>query len=116
MFAVLFFSDKVSLCIYGCPRTRAHFVDKAVLELRDLLAFPSQAEVKACATTPSAQWSTTHSAIKNNEFMKVLGKWMGLENIIMSEVTQSQKNTHGRHSLILTQKRSEYPRSSSHPT
>jgi hypothetical protein len=41
-----------------------------------------------------------YSAIKNNEFMKVLGKWMELENIIWSEVTQSQKNTHGKYSLI----------------
>ena len=40
------------------------------------------------------------SAIKNNEFMTFLGKWMELENIILSEVTQSQKNTHGLHSLI----------------
>jgi hypothetical protein len=40
------------------------------------------------------------SAIKNNEFMKFLGKWIELENIILSEVTQSQKNTHGMHSLI----------------
>jgi hypothetical protein len=28
------------------------------------------------------------SAIKNNEFMKFLGKWMELEIIILSEVTQ----------------------------
>ena len=35
-----------------------------------------------------------HSAIKNNDFMKFLGKWIELENI-PSEVTQSQKNTHG---------------------
>ena len=41
-----------------------------------------------------------HSAIKNNEFMKFLGKWVELENAILSEVTQSQKNTHGMHSLI----------------
>ena len=41
-----------------------------------------------------------YSAIKNNEFMKVLGKWMGLENIILSEVIQSLKNTHVMHSLI----------------
>jgi hypothetical protein len=41
-----------------------------------------------------------YSAIKNNEFMKFLGKWMDLENIILNEVTQSQKNTHGIHSLI----------------
>jgi hypothetical protein len=41
-----------------------------------------------------------YSAIKNNEFMKFVGKWMELENIILSEVTQSQKSTHGMHSLI----------------
>ena len=32
--------------------------------------------------------------------MKFLGKWLDLENIILSEVTQSQKNTHGILSLI----------------
>jgi hypothetical protein len=32
--------------------------------------------------------------------MKFLGKWMKLENIILSEVTQSQKKTHGIYSLI----------------
>ena len=32
-----------------------------------------------------------HSAIKNNEFMQFLGKWLKLENIILSEVTQSQR-------------------------
>nr|AAH19508.1 Heatr5b protein [Mus musculus] len=41
-----------------------------------------------------------YSAIKNTEFMKFLGKWMELETIILSEVTQSQKNTHDMHSLI----------------
>ena len=41
-----------------------------------------------------------YSAIKNNEFMKFLGKWMDLEDIILSEVTQSQKNIHDIHSLI----------------
>jgi hypothetical protein len=30
-----------------------------------------------------------YSAIKNNDFMKFLGKWMEVENIILSEVTQS---------------------------
>ena len=40
-----------------------------------------------------------YSAIKNNELMKFLGKWMELENIL-SEVTQSQKNAHDMHSLI----------------
>jgi hypothetical protein len=41
-----------------------------------------------------------YSAIKNNEFMKFLGKWIDLQHIILSEVTQSQKNTHDMHSLI----------------
>jgi hypothetical protein len=39
-------------------------------------------------------------AIKNNEFVKFLGKWMDLKGIILSEVTQSQKNSHDMHSLI----------------
>jgi len=41
-----------------------------------------------------------YSAIKSDDFMKVLGKWMELENIILSEVTQSQKNIYGMLSLI----------------
>jgi hypothetical protein len=41
-----------------------------------------------------------YSAIKINDFMKSAGKWMELENIILSEVTQTQKNTHGMHSLV----------------
>jgi len=40
-----------------------------------------------------------YSAVKNNDFMKFLGKWMELENIILSEVTQSQENTCGLQSL-----------------
>jgi hypothetical protein len=42
-----------------------------------------------------------YPAIENNEFMKFLGKWLHLVDIILSEVTQSQKNTHGMHSLII---------------
>jgi hypothetical protein len=41
-----------------------------------------------------------YAAIKNNEFMKFLDKWMDLEDIILCEVTKSQKNTHDMHSLI----------------
>ena len=35
-----------------------------------------------------------YPAIKNNKFIKFLGKWMNLEDIILSE------NTHDDHSLI----------------
>jgi hypothetical protein len=41
-----------------------------------------------------------YSAIKNNEFMKFVGKWMYLEDIILSEITQSQKKSLDMHSLI----------------
>ena len=41
-----------------------------------------------------------YSDIKNNEFMKFLGKWVEIENVILSEVAQPQKNTHSMHSLI----------------
>jgi len=31
---------------------------------------------------------------------EIIGKWIELENIILSEVTHSQKNTNDMHSLI----------------
>ena len=33
-----------------------------------------------------------YTAIKNNEFMKFLDKWMDLYDIFLSEITQSQKS------------------------
>ena len=39
-------------------------------------------------------------AIKNNGFMKFLNKWMNLEDIILIEVIQSQKNRHDMHPMI----------------
>ena len=41
-----------------------------------------------------------YSAIKNNGFMKFLGKWMCLEDVTLGEVTQSQKKSLDKHSLI----------------
>ena len=40
------------------------------------------------------------SATKNNDFTKFTRKWMDLENIILSEITQSQKNMYGIYLLI----------------
>jgi hypothetical protein len=48
-----------------------------------------------------------YSPIKNNEFMKFLGKWMFVEGIILSDVTQSPKKSLAMHStdkLVLVQK------------
>ena len=41
-----------------------------------------------------------YTGIKNYEFMKFLGKWIDLEDIILSEVTQSQTKSLDMHSLI----------------
>jgi hypothetical protein len=41
-----------------------------------------------------------YSAIKNNGFLKFLDKWIYLEDIILSELTQSQKESLDIHSLI----------------
>jgi hypothetical protein len=40
------------------------------------------------------------SAIKNEDILSFVGKWMELENIILSEVTQTQKDMHAMYSLI----------------
>jgi hypothetical protein len=48
--------------------------------------------------TKNVVWYNSYLAIKNSDFMKFLGKWM--ENIVLHEVSQSQKNTHDMHSLI----------------
>jgi hypothetical protein len=41
-----------------------------------------------------------YAAIKNNEFMKFLDQWMDLDDIILSEITQSQKKKYDMPSLI----------------
>ena len=37
---------------------------------------------------------------KNNDILKFAGKWMELENIILSEITQTQKDNYHMYSLI----------------
>jgi hypothetical protein len=41
-----------------------------------------------------------YSAIKKNEILSFAGKWMELENIILSEVSQAQKTKNPMFSLI----------------
>ena len=41
-----------------------------------------------------------HPAIKNEDIMNLQANGMELENIILSEVTQTQKDMHGIYSLI----------------
>ncbi|KAM7330352.1 hypothetical protein ACRRTK_011965 [Alexandromys fortis] len=41
-----------------------------------------------------------YSAVKNKDFLKFAYKWMEIENTILSEVSQTQKEEHGMYSLI----------------
>ena len=41
-----------------------------------------------------------YSATKNEDILSFEGKYKELENIILSEVTQVQKDMHGMYSLI----------------
>jgi hypothetical protein len=41
-----------------------------------------------------------HSAMKKNEILSFASKWMILENIILSELSQAQKTKHRMYSLI----------------
>jgi hypothetical protein len=40
-----------------------------------------------------------YSAIKNEDTLRFAGKWMELENMILSEITQTQKDMHSIYSL-----------------
>jgi hypothetical protein len=41
-----------------------------------------------------------YSAIKNKDFLSFAGKWIELENNILSEVTPTPKDMHGMYSLL----------------
>jgi hypothetical protein len=41
-----------------------------------------------------------YTAIKSKAIMSSSGTWMELENIILNEVTQTEKDMHGMYSLI----------------
>ena len=41
-----------------------------------------------------------YSAVKNNDILNFACKWMEIENALLSEVSQTQKEEHGMYSLI----------------
>ena len=45
------------------------------------------------------QWNTTQ-LLRIKDILSFAGKWMELENITLSEVTQTQKDIHDMYSLI----------------
>jgi hypothetical protein len=49
---------------------------------------PFLSEIQASLLMPSFNYTMEyHSAIKNKDIMNFIGKWMDLENIILSDVT-----------------------------
>ena len=42
-----------------------------------------------------------YKAEKNNGILNFVGKWMELENIILSEIIQTQKDSYQMYSLIV---------------
>jgi hypothetical protein len=60
-----------------------------------------------------------YSAIKNKDIVSFAGKWLELENIILSKITQTQKDMHDIYSVKCRyypppkKKCTEYPRYSS---
>jgi hypothetical protein len=49
-----------------------------------------------------------YSAIRNEDILSFAGKWVELENTILSELTQTQKDMHGMYSLINRYKPKKY--------
>ena len=41
-----------------------------------------------------------NSDTKNEDIISFVGKWMELKNIILNEITQTQKDVHSMYSLI----------------
>ena len=41
-----------------------------------------------------------YSAVKNNDILSFACKWMEIENTVLSEITQTQKDEYGKYSLI----------------
>ena len=41
-----------------------------------------------------------YTAIRNEDILSFAGKWMELENITLSDVTQTKKDMHGIYTLI----------------
>ena len=41
-----------------------------------------------------------YSAVKNNDILNFACKWMEIENALLSEVTQTQKEEYGMYSLV----------------
>jgi hypothetical protein len=42
-----------------------------------------------------------YTQVKNNDTIKISGRWMQLQNVILNEVTQTQKDKYGMYSVII---------------
>ena len=44
-------------------------------------------------------YNECYVTVKNNDIMKFSGKWTKLEEVVLSQVTQTEKDKHGMYSL-----------------
>ena len=73
-----------------------HYVHSILIYTSKKLETPQMSLNRGMDTENVVHWHMEHysAIIKNNDSMKFLGKWIKLENIILFEVIQSQKNMH----------------------
>ena len=82
-----------------------HYVHILICDSQKLKQTNKQTNKRRCPTTKEwiqKMWFVYtmeyYSAIKNKNILSFAGKWMELENIILSEITQMQKDLHGMYS------------------
>jgi hypothetical protein len=51
-------------------------------------------------TQKCGSFTQYYSAIKNDDILRFVGKWMELDKIILTEVSQIQKDMHSMYSLL----------------
>ena len=85
-------------------KTHVHYVHSSLIyssQKLERIQMPVNRKcLQNCGTFTQRSTTTNSTAIKKNEFMKFIGKWLDLESIILCEVTQSQKNANDMYSLI----------------
>jgi hypothetical protein len=80
---------------------RFHLTPIRMAKIKTIIDSTCWRECEERGTPPllvELQTGTTTLEIKDN--LSFVGKWMELENITLSQITQTQKDTHGMYSLI----------------
>jgi hypothetical protein len=92
------------LWVWGQPGRQSEFQDIQSYTEKPCLKKTKQNKTKQTKQNKTKQNKTKQQKImeyypvlKNEDILSFAGKWMELENIILSEVTQTQKSMHSTH-------------------